>query len=251
MAAGTVSATFDARQHPGGQDRPGSRSFLDGRVLTCAGYDDSIRLAAGRAAGAAVRAPVRLAAPGPGQPPRGRRAGRLTLSYAELDARANQLARFLVRRQGVRPGDRIGLLFDRAVDGYVGMLAVLKASAAYVPLDAGFPPDRLAYIASDAGVRLVLSRSHLARARRGRWRARSPAVPRPGRSGSAGAQSTDRLGRRRARRAGRRPLLHHLHLGLDRPAQGRRDRARQHLQLRSGRRRGLRRSARTTASTRA
>ena len=85
----------------------------------------------------------------------------VTLSYAELDARANQLARFLVRR-GVRPGDRVGLLFDRAVDGYAGMLAVLKAHAAYVPLDAGFPPDRLAYIVSDAGVRLVLSRSHLA-----------------------------------------------------------------------------------------
>ena len=84
-----------------------------------------------------------------------------SLSYPELDARANQLARFLVR-QGVRPGDRVGLLSDVAVDGYLGMLAVLKAHAAYVPLDAGFPPDRLAYIAADAGVRLVLSRAHLA-----------------------------------------------------------------------------------------
>lgn len=65
------------------------------------------------------------------------------------------------RCQGVRPGDRVGLLFDRAVDGYVGMLAVLKLRAAYVPLDAGFPPDRLSYIVSDAGVRIVLSRSHL------------------------------------------------------------------------------------------
>ncbi len=62
----------------------------------------------------------------------------LTLSYAELDAHANQLARFLVRR-GVRPGDRIGLLFDEAVDGYVGMLAVLKAHAAYVPSMRHFP----------------------------------------------------------------------------------------------------------------
>ena len=85
----------------------------------------------------------------------------VTLSYPELDARANQLARFLLRR-GVRPGDRVGLLFDRAVDGYASMLAVLKVHAAYVPLDTGFPPDRLAYIVSDAGVGLVLSRSHLA-----------------------------------------------------------------------------------------
>ena len=84
-----------------------------------------------------------------------------SLSYPELDARANQLARFLIRH-GVRPGDRIGLLSDHAVDGYIGMLAVLKAQAAFVPLDSSFPADRVAYIASDAGVRLILTRSHLA-----------------------------------------------------------------------------------------
>ncbi len=87
--------------------------------------------------------------------------GEVTLTYAELDARANRLARFLARR-GVRPGDRIGLLFDGAVDGYAGMLAVLKVQAAYVPLDAGFPADRLTFIAADAGVRLVLTHSRLA-----------------------------------------------------------------------------------------
>jgi non-ribosomal peptide synthetase-like protein len=85
------------------------------------------------------------------------------MSYCELDARANQLARFLIARQGVRPGDRVALLFDEALDGYLGMLAVLKAHAAYVPLDPGFPPDRLAYIASDSGARTVLSHSRLAR----------------------------------------------------------------------------------------
>ena len=83
------------------------------------------------------------------------------MTYGELDARANQVARFLVRR-GVRPGDRVGLLFDAAVDGYVAMLAVLKARAVYVPLDAAFPADRLAFIAADAGVRLVLTHSRLA-----------------------------------------------------------------------------------------
>jgi non-ribosomal peptide synthetase-like protein len=83
------------------------------------------------------------------------------LTYAELDKRANKLARFLVRQQGVRPGDRIGLLFDEAADGYVGMLAVLKAGAVYVPLDSGFPPGRLSYIISDASVRTVLTSSRL------------------------------------------------------------------------------------------
>ena len=94
------------------------------------------------------------------------------MTYRELDARANQLARFLVRR-GVRPGDRIGLLFDAAVDSYVAMLAVLKAHAAYVPLDAAFPADRLAFITADAGLRLVLTHSRLARPA-------EPLAPRPG-----------------------------------------------------------------------
>ncbi len=82
--------------------------------------------------------------------------GETTLTYHQLDARANQLARLLLAR-GARPGDRIGLLFDDAVHAYVGMLAVLKINAAYVPLDAGFPTDRLCYIVQDADVATVLS----------------------------------------------------------------------------------------------
>jgi non-ribosomal peptide synthetase-like protein len=141
--------------------RPGSRECLDGLVLTCAGYADAVRWRDGerleqvfesrcdelRRQGQAGHLAVD--------------AGDMTLTYAELDARANQLARFLVRR-GVRPGDRVGLLFDEAVDSYIGMLAVLKAHAAYVPLDAAFPADRLAFIAADAALRLVLTRSRLA-----------------------------------------------------------------------------------------
>lgn len=84
------------------------------------------------------------------------------LTYAELDAAANRAARFLIRQHGIRPGDRVGLLFDDAVDGYVGMLAVLKAHAAYVPLDAAFPPDRIAYIVADAAVTAILTTSRLA-----------------------------------------------------------------------------------------
>jgi non-ribosomal peptide synthetase-like protein len=87
-------------------------------------------------------------------------AGEITLTFAELDDRANRLARFL-SANGARPGDRIALLFDQAVHSYVGMLAVLKINAAYVPLDVGFPADRIAYIISDAGARMVLSLSHV------------------------------------------------------------------------------------------
>ncbi|WP_229347995.1 Pls/PosA family non-ribosomal peptide synthetase [Streptomyces sp. UNOB3_S3] len=87
-------------------------------------------------------------------------AGDVTLTYAQLDGRANQLARFLLD-QGTRPADRIGLLLDDPVDAYVGMLGVLKAHAAYVPMDVGFPADRLSYIVSDAAVRTVLTLSRL------------------------------------------------------------------------------------------
>jgi non-ribosomal peptide synthetase-like protein len=145
----------------GEKDRPGSRSWLAGRVLTCDGYDDSVRWQPGerlehlfeqrcdwlRGHGQASHLAVDAAGG--------------SLSYPELDERANQLARFLIR-QGVKPGDRIGLLSDVAMDGYVGMLAVLKAHAAFVPLDASFPADRVAYIAADARVRLILTRSHIA-----------------------------------------------------------------------------------------
>ncbi|MGH3997074.1 MAG: amino acid adenylation domain-containing protein, partial [Pseudonocardiaceae bacterium] len=86
--------------------------------------------------------------------------GGTALTYDQLDARANQLARHLLA-QGAQPGDRLGLLFDHAVHSYIGMLAVLKVNAAYVPLDVGFPSDRLSYILDDAGVSLVLSLSHL------------------------------------------------------------------------------------------
>jgi non-ribosomal peptide synthetase-like protein len=87
-------------------------------------------------------------------------AAELVLTYDQLDGRANQLARYLLNL-GVLPGDRIALLFDHAVYSYIGMLAVLKAHAAYVPLDVAFPPDRLSYIVNDAGVSMVLSLSHL------------------------------------------------------------------------------------------
>jgi hypothetical protein len=141
--------------------RPGSRECLDGRVLTAAGYQDAVRWRDGDRLEHVYEArcdwlrehgqPDHLAAG----------AGDITLTYGELGACANQLARFLVRR-GVRPGDRIGLLLDAAADGYVPMLAVLKAHAAYVPLDAAFPAGRLAFITADAGLRLVLTHSRLA-----------------------------------------------------------------------------------------
>ncbi len=84
-----------------------------------------------------------------------------TLSYAALDRRASQLARFL-RRGGVGPGDRVALLLDQPADVYAGMLAVLKLRAAYVPLDRAFPPSRMTFIVADAAARMVLTCTSLA-----------------------------------------------------------------------------------------
>ncbi|WP_207223531.1 Pls/PosA family non-ribosomal peptide synthetase [Pseudonocardia sediminis] len=82
--------------------------------------------------------------------------GEQQLTYAELDAWANRLGRHLLER-GARPGDRIALLFDQAVGSYVGMLAVLKIDAAFVPVDVGFPPDRISYILEDSAATMLLT----------------------------------------------------------------------------------------------
>src|SRR5262245_9149505 len=78
------------------------------------------------------------------------------VSYRQLDCRANQVARYLIE-QGVRAGDRVGLLFDKSVETYVAMLAVLKIHAAYVPFDPGFPAARIQSIVADARVNAIVS----------------------------------------------------------------------------------------------
>jgi amino acid adenylation domain-containing protein len=85
------------------------------------------------------------------------------LSYVELDARANRLARHL-RALGVGPEIPVGVLLDRTPDLVVGLLAVLKAGGAYVPLDPAYPGARLAYYLEDSGAPVLLSRADLASA---------------------------------------------------------------------------------------
>jgi non-ribosomal peptide synthetase-like protein len=85
----------------------------------------------------------------------------LDITFAELDARANQMARHF-RALGVRPGDRVGVLLDRGLDGYVALFGLLKARAAYVPIDANHPADRLAYILEDSQSRLAITQQRFA-----------------------------------------------------------------------------------------
>jgi len=86
-------------------------------------------------------------------------AGQL-LSYAELNRRANRLAHRLIEA-GVGPDVLVGLAVERSIEMVVGLLAVLKAGGAYVPLDPEYPPERLAYMLEDGGVKLLLTQAHL------------------------------------------------------------------------------------------
>ncbi|ASP22075.1 2,3-dihydroxybenzoate-AMP ligase [Antarctobacter heliothermus] len=90
------------------------------------------------------------------------RTGDHELSYAGLNTRANRLAHHLASRE-IGQGAVVGLCLDRSADLITAMLAVHKAGAAYVPLDPGFPPDRLAYILRDSGASAVLTGGDAAR----------------------------------------------------------------------------------------
>jgi amino acid adenylation domain-containing protein len=91
------------------------------------------------------------------------RFGQETLSYAELDARANRLAHRL-RKEGVRERDCVGVCLERSEQLPMVLLAVLKCGAAYVPMDPGYPPARLAMMAEDAAVKIVITESTVAAA---------------------------------------------------------------------------------------
>ncbi|WP_168711360.1 non-ribosomal peptide synthetase [Streptomyces sp. RKND-216] len=79
-----------------------------------------------------------------------------TVTFGDLDASANRLARLLLRR-GVRRGDRVGVLLPRGPEFVTALLAALKAGAAYVPLDPEHPAERTRTVLSEAGVRAVVS----------------------------------------------------------------------------------------------
>ncbi|HST62245.1 MAG TPA: amino acid adenylation domain-containing protein, partial [Longimicrobium sp.] len=86
--------------------------------------------------------------------------GTESVTYAELDARANRLARYLAGL-GAGPETRVGICLERSVEMVVAMLAVLKAGAAYLPLDPSYPADRLAYMLEDSGAPLLVTQSSL------------------------------------------------------------------------------------------
>jgi amino acid adenylation domain-containing protein len=83
-----------------------------------------------------------------------------SLTYRELDRRANQLARHLLRL-GVAADALVGVAVERSLDLMVGLLGVLKAGGAYVPLDPSYPAERLAFMMEDAQVPVLLTQDRL------------------------------------------------------------------------------------------
>ena len=79
-----------------------------------------------------------------------------TISYEDLNHRSNQLAHYLISK-GAQPDQLVGLCVDRGIDMVVGLLGILKAGAAYLPMDPMFPKDRLAYMLSDASAPLLVT----------------------------------------------------------------------------------------------
>ncbi len=81
-----------------------------------------------------------------------------SLTYGQLNQRANQLANYLVE-MGVAPGDLVGVCTDRSADMVVSVLATMKAGAAYVPLDPEFPRERIRFMVEDADIRFLLTQT--------------------------------------------------------------------------------------------
>lgn len=82
------------------------------------------------------------------------------ITYAELERRTNQLGHYL-QSKGVGADVLVALYVDRSIESIIGLLGIMRAGGAYVPIDATTPPDRVAWIIKDAGIKLVLTQHHL------------------------------------------------------------------------------------------
>jgi amino acid adenylation domain-containing protein len=87
--------------------------------------------------------------------------GEAQLTYAELNSRANQLARLLIKR-GVGPDQLVAVYLDRSVANIVALLAVLKAGGAYVPIDPAYPQDRVTFMLADSKAAVIITQQNLA-----------------------------------------------------------------------------------------
>jgi amino acid adenylation domain-containing protein len=82
------------------------------------------------------------------------------LTYAQLNRKSNQLAHH-IQSLGVSQGSLVGICIERSIDLPIGLLGILKAGCAYVPLDPNYPPERLAYLLADSQMKILLTQSPL------------------------------------------------------------------------------------------
>ncbi|MEO1125622.1 MAG: amino acid adenylation domain-containing protein [Cyanobacteria bacterium J06639_16] len=120
------------------------------------------------------------------------------LTYAQLEAEANQLAHYLVK-QGVSQGTTVGLLMTRSLSMAVAILGVLKAGAAYLPIDPAYPAERTAFMVADGQVAVLLTQASLME--KVSELLPSPPAPLPGGEGSRSNAVSLSLGERVRERA--------------------------------------------------
>jgi amino acid adenylation domain-containing protein len=83
-----------------------------------------------------------------------------TITYKVLNERANQLAHYL-QKTGVQPNSLVGICVERSLEMIVGLIGILKAGAAYVPIDPNFPPERVEYMLNNAQAKVLLTQQRL------------------------------------------------------------------------------------------
>ncbi|MEM9822435.1 MAG: amino acid adenylation domain-containing protein, partial [Bacteroidota bacterium] len=89
-----------------------------------------------------------------------------TLTYAELNARSNQLAHYLRKEYQLTNADFVGVMLNRSVESVIAMIGVMKSGACYTPIDPDYPEDRIDYILKDAGIEVLVTQKNLAATQR-------------------------------------------------------------------------------------
>ncbi|MGJ0636889.1 amino acid adenylation domain-containing protein [Xenorhabdus bovienii] len=82
------------------------------------------------------------------------------LTYEQLNAKANRVAHYL-RQRGIKPDMLVGLCLERSFDMIIGLLGIIKAGGAYMPIDPAYPRERIATLLTESGITLLLSQQHL------------------------------------------------------------------------------------------